>query len=351
MALYGIPEGLAPEVDPLDTAKPIGSALTGACERLYKFRDWVNPEKLNIYMLCQNPSPGAVEYIEQNLDKMDNLNYWSSLCLNSNYSAIDLLERNFDKIYWEKLCFNRCPRAINLLRKNLDKVVWYCLCNNDAPEAIALIRENIDKIDCLNISNNKSPLVAKILEEHPEFFERLNYPALYSNNADWALDLLEKYLEEEVFFDKYWEYLSKNTSPRAIAILEKNFDKIHWLQLSANKCDKALDLLEKNKDKIDWNMLMRYNTNHRAIKLIEENIDLRIDWNELCHNSSALHLFEKLEDKNKLNYHSLSDNPVIFELNKKYLKEKMDIIREEICIKVFHPRFVDRLWTFDDYLH
>lgn len=315
---------------------------------IYKFRDWIDPEKLNIYMLCQNPSPGAVEYIEQNLDKMVNLNQWSSLCLNSNYSAIDLLEKNFDKIHWEKLCFNRCSRAIALLRKNLDKVIWYCLCNNDAPEAIMLIKENIDKIDCLNISNNKSQLIAKILEEHPEFLERLNYPALHSNNADWALDLLEKYLEKDNPH-KYWEYLSKNNSPRAVAILEKNFDKIHWLQLSANNCNKALDLLEKNKDKIDWRTLMRYNTNPRAIKLIEENIDLRIDWNELSCNPSALHLFEKKENKNKLNYHSLSDNPVIFELNKKYLKERMDIIREEICIKVFHPHNEGRLWFFDEY--
>jgi len=108
-----------------------------------------------------------------------------------------------------------------------------------------------------------------------------------------------------------------------------------------------LDLLEQNKDKIDWRMLMRNNNPH-AIKLIEENIDLQIDWSELYQNNSALYLFEKLENKNKLNYHSLSNNPVIFELNKKYLKEKMDIIREDLCIKVFHPHNEGKLWSFND---
>ena len=312
---------------------------------IYKLRNWINPEKLNIYWLCQNQSPGAVEYIINNkLYEKFNNDHWGALCLNNNYEAIELLEKNFDKIHWQKLCFNRCSRAIDLLRKNLDKVVWYNLWNNDAPEAIELLKEHIDKIDCLNISNNKSPSIGKILNEYPEFLERLNYPNLHLNNADWAVDLVEKYLEKD-HPHKYWEYLSRNNSTRAIAILKK-YDKIYWFELSANNCDDALDLLEKNKDKIDWKMLMRYNNNHRAIKLIEEQKDLKIDWFELCHNHNALHLFEKNSDK--LTYDSLSDNPLIFELNKEYLKERMDIIREEICIKVFHPRFVDKLWTFDE---
>ena len=37
-----------------------------------------------------------------------------------------------------------------------------------------------------------------------------------------------------------------------------------------------------------------------------------------------------------------------FEVNHNFKKSKMDLMREDICIKVFHPRFVDRLWTFDD---
>ena len=128
--------------------------------------------------------------------------------------------------------------------------------------------------------------------------------------------------------------------------MRRRRDKIDWFNLSANNCDKALDLLEQNKDKIDWKMLMRYNNNPRAIKLMEEHKDLKIDWFELCHNRNALNLFEKNTDK--LTYNSLSDNPLIFELNKKYLKDHMDIIREELCIKVFHPRFVDKLWSFDE---
>jgi hypothetical protein len=38
----------------------------------------------------------------------------------------------------------------------------------------------------------------------------------------------------------------------------------------------------------------------------------------------------------------------LFEVNHNFKKSKMDLMREDICIKVFHPRFVDRLWTFDE---
>ena len=39
---------------------------------------------------------------------------------------------------------------------------------------------------------------------------------------------------------------------------------------------------------------------------------------------------------------------VKFQLVHNYTKSKANIIREELCIKVFHPKYVDKLWTFDD---
>ena len=38
----------------------------------------------------------------------------------------------------------------------------------------------------------------------------------------------------------------------------------------------------------------------------------------------------------------------LFEVKHNFKKSKMDLMREDICIKVCHPRFVDRLWTFDE---
>ena len=44
-------------------------------------------------------------------------------------------------------------------------------------------------------------------------------------------------------------------NPSAIALLEKNQDKIDWFYLSSNPS--AISLLENNQDKIYWNQLSR----------------------------------------------------------------------------------------------
>ena len=72
----------------------------------------------------------------------------------------------------------------------------------------------------------------------------------------------------------------------AVSILEKNLEKINWTTLSSNI--NAISILEKNQDKIDWKIL--------------------------------------------------SGNPNIFCCDYDYYKKRMDIHREELMMKVFHPR-------------
>ena len=54
----------------------------------------------------------------------------------------------------------------------------------------------------------------------------------------------------------YWNPLSKNPSPGAIELLEKNPEKINWGCLSMNPS--AIHLLEKNPEKINWHWLSGY---------------------------------------------------------------------------------------------
>ena len=102
-----------------------------------------------------------------------------------------------------------------------------------------------------------------------------------------------------------WYFLSQN--PNVISLLEQNFDKINWNGLSRNP--NAIHLLEKNMDKINWMYLSR---NLNAIPLLENNVD-NICWNWF------------------------SKNPNIFELDYGFLKGRMDIIREELMMKAWHP--------------
>ena len=62
----------------------------------------------------------------------------------------------------------------------------------------------------------------------------------------------------------------------------------------------------------------------------------------LSSNPNAIHLLEK--NPEKINWSELSSNPSMFikKINYKFLKDKMDIIREELIIKCMHPRRLQR---------
>ena len=57
--------------------------------------------------------------------KIKNLDYYNLSC---NPAAIDILEKNIDKINWTNLSSN--PAAIGILEKNIDKINWSNLSDN-----------------------------------------------------------------------------------------------------------------------------------------------------------------------------------------------------------------------------
>ena len=90
--------------------------------------------------------------------------------------------------------------------------------------------------------------------------------------------------------------------------MDKNLDKVNWNYLSCNI--NVISILEKNLDKVHWDSL---STNKNAISLLEKNLD-KVYRFELCR------------------------NPNIFCCDYDYYKKRMDIHREELMKKVFHPR-------------
>ena len=96
--------------------------------------------------------------------------------------------------------------------------------------------------------------------------------------------------------------------------------------------------MEKNPDKINWRWL---SSNPNAIYLLEKNID-KVSWYNLSLNPNAIHLLEKNRDK--INWDLFSKNPSIFQkiINYKFIKERMDVIREELIMKCMHPSRLHR---------
>ncbi len=269
---------------------------------IWKLKSWIDEDKLDFSGLSSNPR--AMFMLEQNLQKIR----WSSL--SENPSGVYLLEKKQYLISWEWLSSN--PSAIHLLKKNEDKINWLRLCAN--PNGIDLLKKNADKYD-------------------------YTWWTFLIQNEN-AMGLIELKLDNIP-----WNYFGRNKSPRAIQLLEENPDKICWTNLSQNPS--AIHLIEKYKHKINWYYLT---DNEKAWHLIEKNLEDGIQYNEdgteyvggtkidllrLSLNPSAIHYLEKNQDR--IYWPLFSSNEEIFEIDFDFLKRRMNIIRDELMTKAWHP--------------
>ena len=142
----------------------------------------------------------------------------------------------------------------------------------------------------------------------------------------WMNKIMELLAKNDDKID--WSSLSSN--PYAIFILEENQDKLNWEKLSLNT--EAMSILEENQDKINW---PRLSINPNAISILQKNQD-KIDWNWLSSNLNAMSILQK--NQNKIDWQRLSVNNGIWEINYVFLKERMDILREDLIKTVFHPK-------------
>jgi hypothetical protein len=310
----------------------------------YKLRDWIPLDKLDWSGLSKNPSPGAIELLEQNQNRID----WNNITYNANPDAMKIIEKNINKISnarfgLEKLSQN--PNAASFLEKNPKYINWQGLSSNPSPIAIKLLEQNKDKIHphllAINTNPKAMPLLEKVKDINDIFngliFEKLvkNPNAIYffkkypdkikqyywstiSENSSAVDFILENYPDK-----LNWHELSKNPSPKAIELLEKNPDKIDWEYLAMNKSPDAIKLLEKYPDKLRTRIgmigLMHLSANPNAVTILEKNRDI-IDCSLLLKNPSqnSLNLIKNVcFDVEKLDmfhlWKDLSTNPVIFQ--------------------------------------
>ncbi len=320
-------------------------------EHRWKIKEWVkkyleNKKDKDHYLQFIARNPNGVFYIESYLKQFEDIqkkdyekdnfhkkrNIMDDLCMNP--SSQYLFIKNPEWISYYYLSSNKSSWAIDLLKKNQDEIQWDSLCSN--PCAIDMLNEYFDeykskyhklddyidecKINSLYVSANTE---AMHIVEH--------YLQLYFNECDSYL------IEPHLFEDEYNEdnYLWRN--PSAISIIENYYFKyswyIDWVKLSGNP--NAKEIFEKNMDKISWEGLS-LNPASWAIELLEKNQD-KIDWGNLSSNPSAIHILEQNLDKSHLFLEDLFINPSIFEVDYDFLKRRMDLFREELIEKTWHP--------------
>ena len=118
-----------------------------------------------------------------------------------NSGAIDILEKNQDKISWPSLSQN--PGAIRLIENNLDKISWYWLSRN--PCALHILEKNQDKLDKVcwaELSRNPSSFCYdyKAMKQtrcglNEEIAKIMFHPKNMSKFEGWGIDC--GYEEEE----------------------------------------------------------------------------------------------------------------------------------------------------------
>ena len=92
-----------------------------------------------------------------------------------------------------------------------------------------------------------------------------------------------------------------------------------------------LNILEQNQDKINWKNL---SSNENAIPLLEKNMN-KVHRRSISCNINAISMLEKNPDNVKFSVLSHNSNIYIYDYD--YYRKRMDLYREELIKKVFHP--------------
>lgn len=372
-----------------------------------------------IYNVTKNTSPYASRYIKDGLkyymdeySKNKQLNYWWPI-VNSVYFSkesekytSEIFNNDVDSFVLNKIICN--PAAINILEKNINKIDLNVLCENPHPDIVKLLEDNLDKVNISSLYKNKNAMSSeKICKYIIDNYKHVNEILGCSNDV-----IVNEFLKIIVTDNNTmtcnldnigWEILCKNTHPSIVKLIEKNFDVIFSLENNidciVNLCinSSTIHIIEKNIDTIfnsiendEWivflcenpsavhiiekniniiNSLHYYdkkscwfkickNTHKNAIQLIEKNINIinsfevedreecfsiicenssaiefieknldKIDWNSLCRNPSAIHIIEKNLDKITFDIYC---NSSIFETDTDKYKKNINEITNEI---------------------
>lgn len=200
---------------------------------------------------------------------------------------------------------------------------------------LSKVMENKEIFHGFSQNKNAIPFLEKFLEENPDKLDWIQWDWL-SNNKN-ALPILQKHVDKI-----NWYYFSMNSTPEAFALIEIHFERVkdflNWNYITANP--NAISLLEKNPDKIVWNYL-RFNSNPLVAKIMAKHPD-KIPWENLYYSTSVL-ICSNLD---MVDWKKLTSNPCIF-LTEDFLKNRVDLFREELMQQALHPRRIAQLLNQD----
>lgn len=308
-----------------------------------------NPDKINLSMLCKNPSLEVIDLIEVNINMINwewllqnpNLTHllkyklqdidWIDILRHEESDAINefigtYLQEDDNDAFWYWLCQNRNSSAIKIVEANIytNKISWYQLSRN--PSAIKLIEIGIkiNKVDWNGLSSNPASEAIKLLKLHPD---KINWHQLQWNDNPEVIPLLETC--DINIID--WMAISERFNPQFINFIERHInialDELNWSWISRNP--HALHLLNTHRDKINWITICK-NSNPNIIPLLEYGLETnQINW-LLAFTNPNIFPFLKLH-LDKVNWYELSKLPDIFIIKK-------DLVNIIHILDLLHPK-------------
>ena len=313
-----------------------------------------NQKHIDYSKLSKNTNPIAIGFLKNKMleesqleqfewkkyKKLNTLIEWEEFVANP--VAMDYLQAEFEEFFLVGhkkdlmgLLSNTNPVAIQLLRKLLengkytkaDILYWGALSANPSVEAFAFLQENWHNVNWEWLSKNSHPKAILLLEEKVDREMEMN------------LEQLDEY--EDIGYNKKinWSFLS--TNPKAIHLLEKKWkEEKRLMKYDINKYNRLKEL----KMIVVWKYLSS-NPEQDAMKLIKEKLKqeeelsiddynrlekvYKIDWELLSSNPIAIKILSSPEYKDKIEYYHLSKNPKAIELIKQKIIEEGLITDEE----------------------
>jgi hypothetical protein len=338
--------------------------------KTYKLRDWIpqhyidmsslsanynamdflslpeNQKYIDYSELSKNTNPIAIKFLKNKMleesrleqfewkkyKKLNTLIDWEEFIANP--VSMDYLQAEFEEYFLEGhkkdlmgLLSNTNPVAIQLLRKLLengkytkcDILYWGTLSANPSAEAFAFLQENWTYVNWEYLSKNTHPTAILLLEEKVDREMGLN------------LEQLDDY--EDIGYNRKinWSFLS--TNPKAVHLLEKKWKEEKRLMIyDIDKYNRLKEL----KMIVMWRFLSS-NPEPSAIKLIKEKLKQedelsmddynrlakvdKIDWELLSSNPIAIKVLSLPKYKDKIEYYYISNNPKAIELIKQKIIE------------------------------
>ena len=202
--------------------------------------------------------------------------------ISKNPNALYYLIDNGLPINYFWLSYNTNPIAMGLLAEEMKvnpsvHLDWNALSKNS--EAMKIVKANRDKISWGYLSLNTNPKAMKLLEEELKVNPtHINFENLANNETPEAMKIIEDNLliENSIYnninWNRFWEILSRNS--KAVKILRANRGKVDWCSLCGNQSTEAIKLLEEKMETepdIVNWIILSGNPNQRAFAMLEAN--------------------------------------------------------------------------------